>query len=176
MYIIIIIYLISLFYNFSTKKLILFNNEITASIISYIMSLLNLIETSNIRQIKKYFVKNPEKINERFHLENAIRLRNYEIIKLLLEFGANPNINKSCHYLPLSYIMAFSDGKSDISVAKVAKLLLKYGADPNLNHPKSAMYFAKTYRHTLVPLLMSCVEYDGHYDGSSRIKLLNIKN
>ncbi len=68
-------------------------------------------------------------------LLTAVKKHNVEIVKLLLEAGANPNertLNSGCSESPL-YAALFNEAYSNYSNYdfEIIKLLIKYGADPN---------------------------------------------
>lgn len=68
-------------------------------------------------------------------LLTAVKKHNVEIVKLLLEAGANPNertMNSGCSESPL-YAALFNEAYSNYSNYdfEIIKLLIKYGADPN---------------------------------------------
>ena len=74
-------------------------------------------------------------------LSIAVQQQKLDVIKILLENGANPNIEDNSGIPPLSYVFLRQTPNTD----DIIKLLLNYGADPisgkTLKQPP--FYFAK---------------------------------
>ncbi len=69
------------------------------------------------------------------YLAVAVRQFKADIVQLLLENGANPNISDNLGVYPLAYVFL----KKVPDTPKIIKLLLEFGADPSLG---------KTFKHT----------------------------
>ncbi|WP_264687224.1 MULTISPECIES: ankyrin repeat domain-containing protein [unclassified Wolbachia] len=95
------------------------------------------IRNQDIAFLKKLFSKFKNGKDERFGdyineeiyiyfpLSIALDSRNYSILKLLLENGADPNIKLLHNEASLHYYMVLDD-------SRIVELLLQYGADPNM--------------------------------------------
>lgn len=160
------------------------------------MELVDLIRCSTILKIERHLIKNPEAINKihnggMYMLETplvyAIEYSDVKIVKLLLDYGADPNMCIHNRLSPLDCsIMSTSKFEKSyikkgyiISKRRKVKLLLEYGANPNLKY-KHALY-NQCYSSKVMQILL---EYDKYYKGkedkfvllTSKINLLNTKN
>ena len=97
-------------------------------------NLIKAIESNNIKKVKEYLGLNIINLNilntngiSPLHI--AVINGNLEVINLLLEKGANPNLpSLTKKQTPLHYAYIFKN----ISTSKIINLLLKYNADQNL--------------------------------------------
>ena len=97
-------------------------------------NLIKAIESNNIKKVKEYLDLNILNLNilntngiSPLHI--AVIHGNLEVINLLLEKGANPNLpSLTKKQTPLHYAYIFKN----ISTSKIINLLLKYNADQNL--------------------------------------------
>lgn len=71
-------------------------------------------------------------------LSIAVQQQKLDVIKILLDNGANPNIEDNSGIPPLSYVFLRQTPKTD----SVIKLLLEYGADPT-SGKQTPLYVAK---------------------------------
>ena len=110
--------------------------------------LIKSIQKNNIRKVKEILNKDLSNINRLNKngispLHIAVIHGNLEIINLLLEKGANPNIASwEKKQTPLHYSYIFKNMKAN----KIRNLLLKYNANPNLediNNKKPKEYSLK---------------------------------
>ncbi len=67
---------------------------------------------------------NEMRVQDHLPLGAAINSYNIDLVRLLLENGANPNIKIFCEYTSLRY-------PGVVKCGNIVKLLLEYGADPN---------------------------------------------
>ena len=111
-------------------------------------NLIKAIESDNIRKVKELLNKDISNINSLNKngispLHIAVIHGNLEIINILLEKGANPNITSwKKKQTPLHYSYIFKNIKSN----KIKNILLKYNANPNLediNNKKPKEYSLK---------------------------------
>lgn len=123
---------------------------------------LNLIlacEQKDLEKIKKYAIKiNEIPVPYTPPLFVAFELiDNLEIINLLLQLGADPNLdngNIRGNYNPLRYMIGasidfYKDGFTETPDMEIIKLLIKYGADINKIHKdkKTPLDCAISYKH-----------------------------
>jgi ankyrin repeat protein len=120
------------------------------------MEIFEYIQEGDFNSIRDYVNNND--INTIFNdkgdkpLHYACKLHNYDIIQLLLELGACPNVghrgNRS--WTPLHLVT----GEKDINV-NIVKLLIDYGGDiykeayPHSNHIWTALLFCHYYDNEL---------------------------
>lgn len=102
----------------------------------------SLESESNQQQLSEleHLIKNLSDINYKdrkgmTYLSIAVQQYKGAVVKLLLENGADPNIEDNVGVPPLSYVFL----KQTKSTEEIIKLLLQYGADPTLG---------KTPKHT----------------------------
>lgn len=113
--------------------------------------------------LEKIIKGNPDLINSRGSLGNtalnvAVKGKSQEIIQMLLENGADPNIANNLPNSPLIWAL-----KANRPI-EIVKVLLKYGADVNfIGHMnKTALTWAKIHhREDLIELL---IRYDADID------------
>lgn len=156
------------------------------------MGLHTLIKASNISKIREHLTKKPNSINKiaKRHWEHntplitALEYSNVKTVKLLLDYGANPNIYAGLSSLHCSLMFTSEYPVEWVLKGYVVpdrskvKLLLEYGANPNIQNPLK--HYVPAQRDAVLTLL----EYDAFYNGkkryivtlSNKIKLLNIKN
>ncbi len=91
-------------------------------------------------------IKNLSDINHKdrngmTYLSIAVQQYKYEVIKLLLENDADPNIEDNLGVPPLSYVFL----KQTKNTEDIVKLLLQHGADPTLGRTPqhTPLYYAK---------------------------------
>lgn len=98
------------------------------------LSFLSDIVENNITQVRSYLENgmNPNVEKKRLSaIELAVRTDNYEMVKLLLEYGANPLEKMGDTYLDMS-VTAFSSSLED---SRILKLMFEYGANAqNINN------------------------------------------
>lgn len=96
-------------------------------------SLFDAIEHGDIKAVETLIEKYPRLVNTKFYfkgtpearpLHRAVILNNREIVRVLLEKGADVNAQDIARHTPLH--LAARDGQENI-----ARLLLEYGADPD---------------------------------------------
>lgn len=123
------------------------------------MGLLSLIKSSNIEQINTYLINNPGKINKITNFDSyswqtpllyAVEYSNITIIKLLLDHGANPNLNVGQRVSPIIRLQM----RENKNIYSEIKLLLEYDEH-------------NEYRYKIGILTLCSVE---------KINLLNTKN
>ena len=91
------------------------------------------VNTANDEEIKKFILESPERINMAYGLSNhtflhaAVLEGRYDLIKFLLENGANPNLVDAANASPLT------SAAEDCNF-EVVQLLLSYKADPNIRY------------------------------------------
>jgi ankyrin repeat protein len=89
------------------------------------------VKNSTDEDIRHYIYANPEQINRQYEPSNetflisAVISGRYNLVKFLLENGADPNLTSVAGGSPLS----FSAGMGNF---KMVKLLLDFSADPNI--------------------------------------------
>lgn len=139
-------------------------------------SLKKAIRNNNLENIKKIINKNPDKINEKFKRGNTPLLvacdietgfiekenhemvsKRYEIIKFLLDSGANPNTQNDDGETPLQTLLEFYEDKKKLtdSLIKMIDILIKKGADVNLKNYHGFLpieYFFESYINSLFGL------------------------
>ena len=93
------------------------------------------------RTIKNFSDINYRDRNGMTFLSIAVQQQKLDVIKILLENGANPNIEDNSGIPPLSYVFLRQTPNTD----DIIKLLLNYGADPisGKTLKQSPFYFAK---------------------------------
>ena len=93
------------------------------------------------RIIKNFSDINYRDRNGMTFLSIAVQQQKLDVIKILLENGANPNIEDNLGIPPLSYVFL----KQTPNTEDIIKLLLNYGADPisGKTLKQSPFYFAK---------------------------------
>ena len=110
--------------------------------------LINSIECNNVEKVKEYLDKDSSNINTLNEegispLHIAVINGNLEIIKILLKYGANPNIKSTIkNQTPLHLAYIFKSVMSN----QIINLLLKNSANPNLediNLKKPCEYLLK---------------------------------
>jgi len=122
------------------------NTELMVDIILY--------EGSNVKKILK---KDKTMVNKQNNkgwtalmiiCRNSSKFKNYEeIIKLLLEYGADPNVRDNIGWTAL---MLASRNSNIDSTEGTVKILLEYGADPNIkdNNGWTALMMSSRYSNT----------------------------
>ena len=118
--------------NSSTIKMTPFNKYSMNN--HYNNKLINAIECNEINKIKDYLKKDSSNLNilnekgiSPLHI--AVINGNLEIIKLLIKYGANPNIiSKNKNQTPLHFAYIFKS----LFFNQIINLLLKYNANPNI--------------------------------------------
>lgn len=104
------------------------------------LELLKAISKSDLSNIKKILEKNPDLINTQKLPERitpliwAVQREYEESVKVLLEYGANPNIIADYNNTALFESISVSTNKDydfDANI-NITKMLLDHGADPNI--------------------------------------------
>lgn len=169
-----------------------------------------LISRPNIAGIKERLAKYPKELHAPIPhygsiLSEAVANRSVEIVKLLLEYGANVNFKDCNNITPL--MRAIVDHNKDKE--KIVKLLLEYDANVNAqaNHGYTSLGLDMGYNGNLteilleygadpnlktqngrsvIDLLNSSFIYNNrknvienllaNYDGNNKSKILNLKN
>ena len=131
--------------------------------------LFNAIRASQIEVVKHLLKKYPELVNERDYradnssydgpLNAAVRTVNCEMVKLILDFGAD--INYYCTddrtYCASAFYVAITTGRWDGENPNVdvVKLLIKRGASQDISHVGSEKLFSCVYDEEIAKFLLS---------------------
>lgn len=135
------------------------------------MGILNEIRKINIDQLREYFENNKNEINAETPtgvtpLIVGIASNRYDVVKTLLELGADPNHTSIKATLPLIFaidaaidIDDYGDEENDEMPINIIKLLLEYGASPDvvdIQEEENAREYAKG-RHPLAEQLFNSI-------------------
>ena len=165
---------INFFLDYGVDVNILKNKKITSLFTACQNNHIDVVETllqnKNIKvdYYKDYSIENKEKnqyIDTTTPLYIACEKKNTYIVKLLLEHGANPNLDKYKICTPLLLACSKNNDNED-----VIKLLLEYGADPNkviFKNLSPLVCVAKDNKYKLVKLLLE-------YGAEKKINGVNI--
>jgi len=123
-------------FNVKDYNLICKNNYLYHKYILRNIPIVNLILSDNLEGVK-FLLENGINPNTKgiFNtiLDYACRENSYEIVKVLLEYGADPNLQTYEGWTALMYVV--HNFRGNISV-KIIEELLKYGADKNLKNER----------------------------------------
>ncbi|KAJ3450038.1 ankyrin repeat-containing protein [Anaeramoeba flamelloides] len=87
-----------------------------------------ILKENNPDKIKEYLTKASDKEKNELLLLSIKRRKSLEIVKLILEGGANPNYEDKKHRSALQYLALINND------TEVLATLLDFGADPNCNY------------------------------------------
>lgn len=104
--------------------------------------------------------------------ESALHIAAYagytNIVQLLLQNGANPNLQTSFGITPL--FMALNDDVDNITIINIVKLLLKYGAIINLSNNDNVFPIHIAFERNMVSIIHIFMEYGASVKVSNNSK------
>ena len=126
---------------------------------------IDAVNNNDIETLKRNLKGNVD-INSFFSgyslLLRACYLLNVEIVKFLLENGANPNIQNNKGHFPLLYTIASIKNVDKEKVLETIKMLIEYGANVNLKNEHGLTALQVATNHEQYDVLKLLIDNDAH--------------
>ncbi|KAJ6250947.1 ankyrin repeat [Anaeramoeba flamelloides] len=132
-----------------------------------------ILKENNPDKIKEYLTKASDKEKNELLLLSIKRRKSLEIVKLILEGGANPNYEDKKHRSALQYLALINND------TEVLVTLLDFGADPNCNYGGVSPIFLnlngkKVDKNVIDVLLKNGADVNYHKDNASLFHAIKI--